>query len=479
MALGRALAALFIVTAVIIGAVAAPQSRQLTEPAGRSSAGGGYTIQVAAFPDDQSAERFAGYLGQVGERPVWGLVDLKAKGIWYRVFVGSFADQDGARRYGKDLVARGVVTEFLVKTADEIRLLGRPRTTYHAEAVPASNRKTVPGQEPRVINSVSGVSTPAGRMGNDRSEFKPVSSRERAPITSRVSRSDAPSAGLATTLPLRAGLNLGGVPRVDVRTIPRPNAIHSAYAFFADGEPVGFSGGLWVTGDVTEGVNRLRWIVGDDLEQVIVVSPEGQLQLNEGLLARAAGVTSLDDPAACPRVRELIASNEGLRLLVQIVTGRHRYALHIGKSVVTRGGEIAVEGSVNLDNNYDSRINPYRKTGAKLDKERPSAGFDSLIAINPAACWFNLHTKRLVPPGNIAFHELAEAHGKVSLGLQYLGTGSRPGAHDLALEREMMLKVQRPSPENVVTVGSNRVFKSEDEARRFQAESRIGVGDQH
>ncbi|HEU4391437.1 MAG TPA: SPOR domain-containing protein [Blastocatellia bacterium] len=472
MALGRVLVVFAVVTS---GAFAAQPSRQVSEPAGQSSANGGYTIQVAAFPDDQSAERFAAFLGRMGERPVWGTVDLKAKGTWFRVFVGTFRDQEAARRYGKDLVSRGVVTEFMVKTADEIRLLGRPRTTYHTQPLPASDRKPEPAQNQRTMK-VGGDPSHVGLLTSDHSDKKAGNSHDRTAGTPRSLRTEANSPAVA--LPIRSALNLGHAPRVDPLTIPRPSPIHSAYAFFAEGEPVSFSGGLWVTGDASEGLNRLRWIVGNDLENAVVLDADGKVQLNERLLAEAAGV-STDAPAGCPRIRELIDSNEGLRLLVQLVVGRHRYALHIGKSVNTFGGDIAIDGSVNLDNNYDSRINPYRKGRAKLDRERPAAGFDSLIAINPAARWFNLHTKRLVPPGNIAFHELAEAYGKVALGLQYLPLGLHPGAHDLALEREMLLKSQRPSPDNVVTVGSNRVFKSEDEARRFQAETRWSVGDQH
>jgi hypothetical protein len=69
----------------------------------------------------------------------------------------------------------------------------------------------------------------------------------------------------------------------------------------------------------------------------------------------------------------------------------------------------------------------------------------------------------MVPAGNIAFHELAEAQAKVDLGLDYLSQGPRPGAHDVAIEREWRLKAQRPERRVVVTAGPNRVLGSMEE----------------
>jgi hypothetical protein len=159
---------------------------------------------------------------------------------------------------------------------------------------------------------------------------------------------------------------------------------------------------------------------------------------------------------------------------VQLTEGSQRYLLHLGRIADTRGAEVEVNGSVNLDNNYDSRINPYRRLGRKLDNERPPAGFDSMVALNPVARWFNLRENALVPVGHITFHELAEAHAKLELDLDYLGQGARPGAHNIALERERRLKAQRPT-DVVVTYGSNRVLRSEEEIKQFYSQSGINV----
>jgi hypothetical protein len=133
-------------------------------------------------------------------------------------------------------------------------------------------------------------------------------------------------------------------------------------------------------------------------------------------------------------------------------------------------------GSINLDNNYDSRINPYRRGGKKLDNERPPGDFDSLIAINSIALWFNLRTNSLVPVAHITFHELAEAHAKLELRLDYLEQGAQAGAHDVAIAREERLKSQRPFSDVIITLGSNRVLRSEEEIRQFYSRSSAGGG---
>jgi hypothetical protein len=195
------------------------------------------------------------------------------------------------------------------------------------------------------------------------------------------------------------------------------------------------------------------------------------VRLDKRALARAAGLGEfrrVDDPLL---VAHYIASNEGLLLLVQLAEGCHRYRLHVGTQIPTRGKNIEISGSINLDNNFDSRINPYRKHGTKLDEERPPEGFAALVGLNPVAQWFNLSTHSWVPVGEITLHELAEAHAKVALGLDYLEQGSSGGAHALALDRERRLKAQRPGADIVMTVGSNRVLRTQQEIRLFYAES--------
>lgn len=266
-------------------------------------------------------------------------------------------------------------------------------------------------------------------------------------------------------------LNLA--PTVDLNAIPRADAVavvfkliaaqsHASTRFFSPG-------GFWLAGDTEEGLKRLQWILGTDAD-LVGIDQNNKVYLDTNLLARRAGVKKSNAADLPLKVFNYLAANEGLLLLVQLTQSQRRFQLFLGHQAVTLGGYVKIGGSVNLDNNYDSRINPHRRNRLKLDLERPPAGFDGLIAINPTARWFNLHTNKLVPDGNITFHELAEAYAKVENGYEYLPTGALPGAHQMALEREIKLKGQRPHTDLVLTLGSNRVIKSDEEWRQFSAE---------
>ena len=164
-------------------------------------------------------------------------------------------------------------------------------------------------------------------------------------------------------------------------------------------------------------------MVGEDNEQLIRLDPGGRVWIDKKRLATVARLDGdrVDDEC---RAASYLSSNEGLLLLIaELSQGSHYYRLHIGAQVPTLGKTLTIGGSVNLDNNSDSRINPYRRDGKKLDPERPPEGFDSLIGLNPVARWFNLSTNDWVQAGEIAFHELAEAYAKLELGLDYLDAG--------------------------------------------------------
>jgi len=264
-------------------------------------------------------------------------------------------------------------------------------------------------------------------------------------------------------------------PSVDTETIPRPEPVALAFRLIV-GEtrarpvPLQDRGGLWLTGDIAEGLDRLRWIVGDENAKLVKFDHDGRVQLDRKLLAKAAGLdrSQVEDPL---RVADYISTNEGLLLLVQLAEGHYRYCIHVGRQVPTRGKNVEITGSINLDRNFDSRINRYRKDGRKLDSEQPPEGFDSLVGLNPVARWFNLSTNYWVQSGEILFHELAEAYAKLEFGLDYLERGSDPGAHAVALDRERRLKSQRPGAHIVMTAGSNRVLRTQEEIRLFYAES--------
>ena len=222
------------------------------------------------------------------------------------------------------------------------------------------------------------------------------------------------------------------------------------------------TGGLWVSGDVDDALSRLRWIIGPEDKHLLRLEADKQVTLNTAELALAAKADEYSPDEARLQLATYITANEGLLLLLQITEGSHRYRLHIGRRAPTAAGEVAVKSSLNLDRNYDSRINPFRRNGIKLLNEQPPFGYDSMVGINPTTRWLNLPTKLLVPAGNITLHELAEAHAKVELGYDYLEQCSRPGAHNIAIEREEKLLSQRPLSKGVATRGMNRIFTADD-----------------
>jgi hypothetical protein len=236
-----------------------------------------------------------------------------------------------------------------------------------------------------------------------------------------------------------------------------------------------YDGGLWIDGDVVAAVSRLQWIVGRRDSSVIEVGRDQRVTLNKQAVLRLSGADRIRAGADLV-VADYIRSNEGLYLLAQLIGASHRYCLHVGPRLPTAGGDVAISGTINLDNNFDSRINPYRKAGFKVPVETPPAGFDSMIGINPLAVWFNIRSRRLVPDGMIAFHELAEALAKVEYGLEYLPIGLRPGAHDVAMQRELKLSSQRTGDSSITTAGGNRVFTDEKSLLEFEAEFRDSRG---
>ena len=451
-----------LLAALLISAVTSPL-RAMDEPDPL------FTLQVGSFTDRTQAQRFAVELVQAGESPVLDTVDIAGRGSWTRVFVGLFADADAARQKGVALLNRGIIREFLIKTIDSTESLTRPRRSV----VSQSQMLTVP----------AGVGWESGSPADRAAPGSPSADRQ-----ARGARTDLSAArsGRGSTqktlrdvfrlaLPVAESTATRLGQKVDTNLIPRPDPVSLAFKLVT-GEPrhtlgtPGQRGGLWVSGDTSEGLARLRWIVGEQNAHVIKLDEDGRVQFDLALLAKAAGrgVTSVEDPLEAV---EYISSNEGLLLLVQVSQGRSRYLLHIGRLSPTYGKSVDTSGSINLDNNIDSRINPYRKNGRKLDSERPPDGFDSLVAMNPVARWFNLNTSCWVHPAEIVFHELAEAYAKLEFGLDYLDQGSRLGAHAVALVREARLKTQRPDADIVITTGSNRLLRTEAEIRLFTAEA--------
>jgi len=436
-----------------------------------------FTLQVGSFPDIELANKFVIQLVREGEHPTCATVELQGRGHWTRVFLGLFASAEAARLYGDDLKARGIIVEFLVRIADLNQAVTRPRR------VTASGAGSSPSASPSADPSQTQSQRPSDLAIQSRfdvSDDDSIRLRRKNKTSGVPGACPEPVSRAEGGLPVIAAKYTNFAPAVDTARIPRPDPVLLAFSLVVEvsaNHPSWERGGLWLTGDTAEGLSRLRWIAGEENAGLITLDDAGRVQLDRRMLAKAAGLVAFraEDPL---QVADYIVSNEGLLLLVQLAEGSYRYLLHIGKEVRTRGRNVEVSGGINLDNNFDTRINPYRKHGKKLDEERPPEGFAALVGLNPVAQWFNLSTRGWVQVGEITLHELAEAHAKVALGLDYLEQGSTAGAHSLALERERRLKAQRPDEYIVLTAGSNRVLRTPQEIRLFYAESAGDIGKQ-
>jgi len=222
-------------------------------------------------------------------------------------------------------------------------------------------------------------------------------------------------------------------------------------------------GGLWVSGDVDDALGRLRWIVGAENAKALQLGTGDRVRLSVAALCRAAGIIEQSQGRSISVLADYISANEGLLLVLQLTESLHRYLLHVGRRAPTAAGDVPVSSVLNRDNNFDGRINPIRDKGLKVRSERPPSGVDSLVAINPGVRFLNLDARLFVTPGNIAFHELAEAWARLELSVDYLPHGSCPGAHAIALQREQKLMSQRPLSNAVATGGENLILRADED----------------
>jgi len=413
----------------------------------RPEAGQSYTVQVASFEDATQAKQLITRLARIGQKATAATVDLPDRGRWTRVLVGTYVSDAQARAHANRLMSAGLIREFLIRS--ERNSL---KDTVRSKSFEPQSHLSAPTSLSMAKSAVSRI-VPVKTAEGDRSPAR-FSPSLRSEPRSNAELPVAPKASLV--------LAIGSKVRV-----PGPDPVRLAFLMIAGRTRSAGAGGLWLTGNTSEGLERLRWIAGPDGASLVAIEPDGHVTLDPILLKKAARIDQFPVSEAPLVLTDFIYSNEGLLLLVQLAQSRHRYRLHIAQRAPTRGAAVEVVGGINLDDNFDSRINPHRRMGKKLDNELPPDGFDSLVAINPVARWFNQKTNQVVPAGHITFHELAEAHAKLELGLDYLGASDTPGAHEVALQRELRLKAQRPLSGVVVTAGSNRVLRSDQEAREF------------
>src|SRR5581483_10997891 len=69
----------------------------------------------------EDAQRMIQQLHQSGEEPAWGEVEIPGHGRWIRILVGFYSTASAAFHHARELAARGVIGNFLVKRGDEFK----------------------------------------------------------------------------------------------------------------------------------------------------------------------------------------------------------------------------------------------------------------------------------------------------------------------------------------------------------------------
>jgi cell division septation protein DedD len=101
-------------------------SRVEPTPAAIPGAGGGYSIQVASFKDQNDADAFVAQLLSRGHRAFRQAAYVAERGLWHRVRVGPFKTKYAAEQYQRDFEKAERMSTFLVdpekvKRQEEIR----------------------------------------------------------------------------------------------------------------------------------------------------------------------------------------------------------------------------------------------------------------------------------------------------------------------------------------------------------------------
>jgi hypothetical protein len=149
----------------------------------------------------------------------------------------------------------------------------------------------------------------------------------------------------------------------------------------------------------------------------------GKLKISDGFLDVSA-VQASD-----------LEGNEGALLLFQLATSSNVYTYGEGTTIETAAGPRTVSGAAIIDNRPDSRFD---RSGGKSPAYRPASGVHASVVIDPSVLYITQLGRKRVSHRALAFHELAEAYGRVDKGLSY------QAAHAAAAAREKTLVGQRP-----------------------------------
>jgi len=166
-------------------------------------------------------------------------------------------------------------------------------------------------------------------------------------------------------------------------------------------------------------MGKMQEIAGDAADRLSINRETGVVAFN---------TTSLD-----------LVSNEGAKLLNDLITSSKVYGYEEGSTIRTAGGEVSVMTVANLPVFGDQVVS---KKGI-APTQRPS-GVDDQVVFNPNNRNITVKSNTnlaLAKPYTVVFHELAEAYQKVDRGQG----GTYAAAHNAAILREDKLRSQRPN----------------------------------
>jgi RHS repeat-associated protein len=227
-------------------------------------------------------------------------------------------------------------------------------------------------------------------------------------------------------------------------------------------------------------LNRYAYVRNNPLR---FIDPTGEiLQLSGDLAADKAAICDIVGSDNCSRITIDeknntvsfdtsgldLSANEGATLINQLVTSSDTYGFALSDTANTAGGPVKLTNDPisNLDNQPDDR---YGK--GKTATDMPPKGVADQVTINPNTAHFKDSQGRSVFISSLAFHELAEAYGKIDGGKAYgdfqninvvngttLQIGPpQQGAHNQAVQREFKLREQRPNLQNSGRAGDQLI----------------------
>jgi ankyrin repeat protein len=99
----------------VAGTGSESSSPQDIPPGQKMLPGGTFTVNVASFREEHSADRYVEKLKKKGMDAFSWVVNLPKKGRWYRVSVGSFPTRQEAQNYMKAVRQEGISDAFIIK----------------------------------------------------------------------------------------------------------------------------------------------------------------------------------------------------------------------------------------------------------------------------------------------------------------------------------------------------------------------------